>query len=222
MTRMSLVGRRQLILGASAVALAACSGGNSGGGGAGTAPSPDDMVLGSPNARATLIEYASATCPHCAHFHETVWDQLKTHYIDTGKVRFIFREFPTPPEAVAVAGFQLARCGGATPEQYFARLGEIFRQQQAMFASGTMEGVRAKLLEIGASSGLTQDQVMQCISDESGAERIRRFEQGSQQFNVTGTPTLILNGNKIEDPRALTYEGLSQIIDAALAGHAQG
>jgi protein-disulfide isomerase len=216
---MSLVGRRELILaGASLLALAACSGGN-GGSAAGTSSSPDDMALGSPNARATLIEYASATCPHCAHFHETVWDQLKTNYIDTGKVRFIFREFPTPPEAVAVAGFQLARCGGATPEQYFARLGELFRQQQAMFASGTMEGVRAKLLEIGASSGLSDQQVMQCISDDAGPERIRRIEEGSRQFNVTGTPTLILNGQKLEDPRAVTYEGLSQMIDQALAAH---
>jgi len=216
---MSVVGRRQLILGgASLLALAACSGGN-GSSAAGTSPSPDDMVLGSPSARVTLIEYASATCPHCAHFHETVWDQLKTNYIDTGKVRFIFREFPTPPEAVAVAGFQLARCGGATPEQYFARLGELFRQQQAMFASGTMDGVRAKLLEIGASSGLSQEQVTQCISDDAGPARIRRLEEGSQQFNVTGTPTLILNGRKLDDPRAVTYEGLSQMIDQALAGH---
>jgi protein-disulfide isomerase len=215
---MSLVGRRQLILGVSALALAACSGGN-GGAAAGNGPGPDDMALGSSNARVTLIEYASATCPHCAHFHETVWDQLKTNYIDTGKVRFIFREFPTPPEAVAVAGFQLARCGGATPEQYFARLGEIFRQQQAMFASGTMEGVRAKLLEIGASSGLSEQQVMQCISDDAGPDRIRRLEEGSRQFNITGTPTLILNGQKLDDPRAVTYEGLSQMIDQALAGH---
>jgi len=216
---MSVVGRRQLILGgAGLLALAACSGGN-GSAGASNGPGPDDMVLGSPTARVTLIEYASATCPHCAHFHETVWDQLKTNYIDTGKVRFIFREYPTPPEAVAVAGFQLARCGGATPEQYFARLGELFRQQQAMFASGTMDGVRAKLLEIGASSGLSQEQVTQCISDDAGPDRIRRIEEGSQQFNVTGTPTLILNGRKLDDPRAVTYEGLSQMIDQALAGH---
>jgi len=214
---MSLVGRRQLILGASLLALAACGG--NGGTSAGNGPGPDDMVLGSASARATLIEYASATCPHCAHFHETVWDQLKTNYIDTGKLRFIFREFPTPPEAVAVAGFQLARCGGATPEQYFARLGELFRQQQAMFASGTMEGVRAKLLEIGASSGLSEQQVTQCISDDAGPDRIRRIEEGSRQFNISGTPTLILNGQKLEDPRALTYEGLSQMIDQALAAH---
>jgi protein-disulfide isomerase len=215
---MVVLGRRQLVLGASALALTAC-GGSGGSGASNTAASPDDMVLGSPTARATLIEYASAACPHCAHFHETVWDQLKANYIDTGKVRFIFREYLTPPPAVALAGFQLARCGGATPEQYFARLGEVFRQQQAMFASGSMEGVRAKLLEIGASSGLSEDQVIQCIADSAGAERIRRIEQGSQQFNVTGTPTLILNGQKLEDPRAVTYEGLSQMIDQALAAH---
>ena len=217
---MGFIGRRQVILGASLVALTACSGGNDAAAGGG--PGPDDVALGASNARATLIEYASATCPHCAHFHETVWDQLKANYIDTGKLRFIFREFPTPPEAVAVAGFQLSRCGGATPEQYFARLGEIFRQQHEMFASGTMEGVRAKLLEIGASSGLSEQQVMQCISDDAGPERIRRIEEGSRQFNVTGTPTLILNGRKLDDPRALTYEGLSQMIDQALASHTQG
>jgi protein-disulfide isomerase len=209
-------GRRQLILGAGACAtLAACN--SPAGGGAAGAPTPDDMVLGSPNARATLIEYASASCPHCAHFHETVWDQLKTNYIDTGKVRFIFREFLTPPEAVALAGFQLARCGGATPEQYFARLGEIFRQRDAMFATGTMDGVRTKLLEIGASAGLSEPQVMQCIGDDAGPERIRRIEEGSRQFNVQSTPTLILNGQVLEDPASRTYEGLSHIIDQALA-----
>jgi protein-disulfide isomerase len=213
---MGVVGRRQLILGAGVLTLAACGGGA---GASNTAASPDDIVLGSPNARATLIEYASAACPHCAEFHETVWDQLKANYIDTGKVRFIFREFLTPPPAVALAGFQLARCGGATPEQYFARLGEVFRQQRDMFASGTMEGVRSKLLEIGASSGLSEDQVMQCIADDSGPARIQRIEEGSQQFNVTGTPTLILNGRKLDDPRAVTYAGLSQMIDQALAAH---
>ncbi len=219
---MGVVGRRQLILGASLLALAACSGGN-GAGGAGNAPSPDDMALGSSNARATLIEYASATCPHCAHFHETVWAQLKANYIDTGKLRFIFRELPTPPQAVALAGFQIARCGGATPEQYFARLGEIFRQHDAMLnQTSTMESIRTKLYEIGASAGLSEQQITQCIADDAGPARIARIGQTADQFNVSGTPTLILNGQKLEDPRALTYEGLSQIIDQALAARPQG
>ena len=209
--------RRKLLLGASALALAgtltACNGA-----GAGAGVSPDDMVLGAADAPVTLIEYASTTCPHCAAFHEEVWDQLKENYIDTGKVRFVFREYPTAPAPVAVAGFQLARCGGATTEQYFVRLGELFRQQRAIFASGSMEGVRQKFIEIGAAAGLSETQVLECINDEAGAERIRRtVDTGNAEFRVTGTPTFILNGRKIEDPSVVTYEGLSRLIEAELA-----
>jgi protein-disulfide isomerase len=176
------------------------------------------MVLGATDAPVTLIEYASVTCTHCAAFHEENWERLKTQYIDTGRVRYVLREFPTPPAAVAVAGFQLARCGGATPEQYYTRVGELFRQQGAIFASGTMEGVRAKFVEIGAAAGLTEQQVLQCISDESGAERIRETVEASRELNITGTPTFVLNGRKVEDASVVTWEGLSRILDAELAG----
>lgn len=206
--------RRRLIIGAAALALAP-------GASAQASVSADDMAIGSPSAPATLIEYGSAACPHCAHFHETVFAQLKANYIDTGKVFFIFREILTEPQVVAFAGFQVARCGGATPEQYFDRLGEIFRYQQAMFATGTMQGVLQTMNEVGAHAGLSTDQVMQCLNDASGSERIQRFETGANQFNVTGTPTLILNGQKLEDPSAFTYEGLSHLIDLALAAHHQ-
>jgi protein-disulfide isomerase len=214
---MFAMGRRQLLLGASALALAgtlaACGGANGN-----AAVSPDDMVLGADDAPVTLIEYASSTCSHCAEFHETVWEQFKENYIDTGKVRFVFREFPTAPAPVAVAGFQLARCGGANTEQYFVRLGELFRQQRAIFASGSMDGVRRKFVEIGAAAGLSEPQVMECISDEAGAERIRRtVDEGTRQFSITGTPTFILDGRKVEDPSVVTYEGLSRLVDAALA-----
>lgn len=213
---MFAIGRRNLLLGvAGAAMLAACN--NAGGSGA---ASPDDMVIGQANAPATLIEYASSTCPHCAHFHETVFAQLKQNYIDTGKIKYVFREYPTPPEAIAVAGFQLARCGGASSDQYMNRVGELFRQQRDIFASGTMEGVRAKFVEIGGAAGLSEEQVMSCITDQSGADRIRRtVENANRQFNITGTPTLILNGRKLEDPSAVTYEGLSHIIDQELAAH---
>ncbi len=211
---MFAIGRRELLLGASALALAACNGG---GGGAGANVSDEDMVLGQANAPVTLIEYASVTCPHCAEFHEQSWEQLKTNYIDTGKVRFVFREYPTPPPAVAVAGFQLARCGGATDEQYMTRVGELFRQQRAMFASGTMEGVRQKLIEIGGAAGLSQEQVMTCISDEAGADRIRAtVDTANREFNVTGTPTFIINGTRYEGPP--TYEAIARALDAAVAG----
>jgi len=209
---MFAVDRRLLLVGAGAFAIAGCDGAN--GSAAATA---DDMVLGQASAPVTLIEYASTTCPHCAEFHAAVWPQLKANYIDTGKVRFIFREFPTDPAAIAVAGFQLARCNGATPEQYYARLGVLFEQQRAIFASGSMAGVRDKFIEIGAGAGLSQEQVMQCITDPAGAERIRRIGEGAAQFQVNSTPALVLNGEYLRDPAAYTYEGLARLIDAAAA-----
>ncbi len=212
-----VVGRRQVILSASATALlAACSGGN--GAGAGNAPSPDDMGIGATNAPLTLIEYASVMCPHCKEWHDTVWAQFKTNYIDTGKVRFVLREMATPAGAapIVVAGFQIARCGGATPEQYMARVDELFRQQDAIYASGSMAGARAKLMEIGTSAGLTEAQVDQCITDEAGGRRIERIAQeADRDVQVTGTPTFILNGRKIDDPHVLDYQGLAHILDTA-------
>jgi protein-disulfide isomerase len=189
--------RREVLISATALAVAACQGGAPG-------ASQGDMAIGDPAAKATIIEYASVTCPHCADFHRDV--------------RYVFREFPTPPPQIAVAGFQLARCGGATPEQYMARVGVLFEQQRAMFASGSIEGVRAKLIEIGGQAGLSEEQVLTCIADESGAARVRETVEAAQrQFSITGTPTIILNGKKLEGATALTYEGLSGAIDAALS-----
>ena len=209
------VGRRALVLGASAFAVAASLTGAQ----AQTFPTRDDMVLGSRRARVTLIEYASAACPHCAHFHETVFPQLKANYIDTGKVFFIFRETLTPPEAVALAGFQVARCNRANAREYFSRIGEIFADQQQMFATGTMQGVLDTLDLVGSHHRLSAEQVMRCIQDAEGQARIQRFDTGSTQFNVTGTPTFILNGQKIDDPAVTTYDGLSHILDRALRAH---
>ena len=210
--------RRSLLLATAAASFtAACNGS-----GGGAAASAGDMALGVENAPVTLIEYASVTCPHCREFHEAVWDQLKANYIDTGKLRFVFREFPTAPAQVAVAGFQLARCGNASADQYFTRLDVLFEQQVNIFTameSSGAEGVRSKLIEIGGATGLSAEQVTACISDEAGAERIRQtVEAGQSEFNITGTPTLILNGEKVTDTAAFTYEGLARLIDAALAG----
>ncbi len=215
---MFAIGRRNLLLGASVLALgglAACGGANGQ-----ASASPDDMGIGAADAPLTLIEYASVTCSHCRQFHETVWAELKANYIDTGKVRFIFREYPTAPAQIAVAGFQIARCGGASPEQYLTRVGVLFEQQQAIFASGTMEGVRQKFVEIGAGAGLSEPQVMECISDPTGAERIRRtVENAERDFEISGTPTFILNGEKLTDPSIMTYDGMSRALDAAIASN---
>lgn len=186
----------------------------------------DDIALGRAHAPATLIEYASITCPHCREFHEQVWAPLKLNYIDRGRLRFIFREFPTAGPAVAVAGFQVARCGGVTPNVYMTRVSSFFAHQdvvdEPMFRSD-MNAVREGLVSWGASAGLNEQQVMTCITDPAGADRARRLmTQGQQDFGVSGTPTLILNGRKLDqqaDPSVLTYEGLARLIDAAIAGH---
>ena len=86
------------------------------------------MALGNAKAPVTIIEYASMTCPHCAHFDETTFPELKKRYIDTGKVRFIFREFPL--DKLAAAAFMLARCAGKTTAKYFALIDTLFRQQR--------------------------------------------------------------------------------------------
>ena len=180
---------------------------------------PDDMVLGSPQAPVTLIEFASASCPHCAHFHETAFAQLRANYIDAGKVFFIYREMLTSPAQLAYAGFQLARCNNATPDQYFDRLGQVFARQQEMYAAGTMQGVLTVLSDIGVHAGLSSEQVLACLNDPNGQERIRRFGESATQFNVTGTPTFILNGQKLDVASAVTYEGLAHFIDQAIAAH---
>ncbi|MES1199530.1 MAG: thioredoxin domain-containing protein [Pseudomonadota bacterium] len=222
---MITVGRRGLLLGASGallavgagVGLASC---NKAGGGAG--PSPDDMSIGDPNAPAKLIEYASLTCPHCEEFEKEVWDRLKANYIDTGKVFFTLREFPAPAALapIAVAEFQLARCNGADANTYFTRVKSLFAQREAILATGTMDGVKQKLVEFGASANLSEQQVMACITDEAGAQRIQRIvESGEKDFNVTGTPTFVLNGTRVDDPSVTSYEGLARLLDAAIAAH---
>ncbi len=208
-----LIRRRELlVLGASAAALAACNRGGA------AASSATDMAIGAPDARVTLIEYASVTCPHCREFHETVYPQLKAAYIDTNRIKFIFREFPTPPAQVSVAGFQLARCNGATPEQYMARVGVLFDQQRNILREGaTIDSIRADLVQIGQQAGLSEQQVLDCINDEHGAQRIRDVvDDGVRQFNIQGTPTFVLNGRKIEDPAIVTWDGMRAALDAAL------
>jgi protein-disulfide isomerase len=204
---MAGIGRRELILAAGALALGACSA--SGGAGA----TEGEMVLGNANAAVTLIEYASVTCPHCAEFHEAGWEQLKTNYIDTGRIRFVFREFPTAPAPVAVAGFQVARCGGASPEQYFTRIGEIFRSQRGLFESIRADAGRQEFVVLGVAGGVTEQQVLACVGDEAGADRVRRMVEAGERDGVTGTPTFIINGTKFE--QAPTYENLSRALDAA-------
>ena len=132
-------------LAAAAALLAACHGGRTTGGGGDDAAA---MSMGDPHAKVTVAEYASDTCTHCARFEEEVFPAFKAKYVDTGKVRYVFHEFLTPPEQVSAAGFLVARCAGK--DKYFQVLDAIFRAQPQMFATGDAHGV---LLRIAQSAG---------------------------------------------------------------------
>ncbi|OQW56249.1 MAG: hypothetical protein A4S17_05110 [Proteobacteria bacterium HN_bin10] len=220
---MLVFGRRNLLLGAGALAALGAAGCN--GSGQGSGLTPDDMALGNPDSGVTLIEYGSTMCSHCREFEEMAWDQLKANYIDTGRIHFIFREVlaPVDPQRViptiALAEYQVARCGGATPEQYFSRLGVMFEQQPAMFQAGSRDAIEAKLVEIGGAAGLSRETVMQCISDPEGARRMERLGEVATRDNVTGTPTFFLNGERLEAADFATYEALAAKLDAAIAAN---
>jgi protein-disulfide isomerase len=170
---------------AGALLLAACS--------RGPAPSAEDMTMGDPKAPVKMVEYASASCSHCATFNNTVFPEFKTKYIDTGKVHYTLKEFLTPPNELAAAGFLTARCAGK--EKYFTVLDAIFRSQQEIFQTGDMRGV---LLRVAQSAGLTEAQFNACITDEEALKALNaRVDRAIKQDRITGTPAFFINGKSV-------------------------
>ena len=166
-----------------------------------------DKVLGSDSAPVTIVEYASVTCPHCATFHQKTYPALKSKYIDTGKVKLIFREFPTQPAAVATAGFMLARCA---EDKYYPMLDAIFSQQQS-WAQDPYNG----LLRIARQAGFSQEKFEACLKDQKLAEQIQAVAQrGNEEFKVESTPTFFINGKKYVG--ALSMPELEKILEPLL------
>lgn len=166
-----------------------------------------DMALGDPKAPVTVIEYASMTCPHCATFTEQTFPAIKSKYIDTGKVRFIFREFPLDNLAAAV--FMLARCNAETDSnKYFAFIDIMFRQQRTWAVEKPLE----PLLTISKQAGFTQESFNACLSDQKvldGIEAMRR--RAVDKFKVQSTPSFFINGKLYTG--ALSVDEMSKIID---------
>ena len=165
-----------------------------------------EKVLGKDDAPVTIVEYASMTCPHCAHFHETTLPELQKKYIDTGKARLVFREFPFDPRAEA--GFMLARCSN---DKYFAMLDVLFKQQDSWV---TAEDAKAALLQISKLAGFSQQSFEACLTDQKLLEDVRAVRERGSEFGVDFTPTFFINGNRY--PGALTIETMSAIIDGML------
>jgi len=153
-----------------------------------------DMVLGPKDAAVTITEYASMTCPHCAAFNEQVFPKIKSEYIDTGKIRYIFREFPL--DIKAAAGSMLSRCiAKDDAPKYFAVTDMLFRQQSDWVLKNTTE----TLTRIGKQAGLTQQQVEACLKDQSLLDKIAADQKyASDVLKVDSTPTFFINGEKIK------------------------
>jgi protein-disulfide isomerase len=156
-----------------------------------------DRIMGDANAPVTIIEYASSTCPHCAHFAESTFPELKKKYIDTGKAKYIFREFPLGTGddlALAVAAFALARCAGELDSgKYYAMIDTLFAQQQRWAVPQPIQ----PLLAIAKQAGMTEQSFEACIDNTKLQKDILASrDRGYEKFGVNSTPTFFINGKR--------------------------
>jgi protein-disulfide isomerase len=156
-------------------------------------PGPlSDLVVGNADAPVTVVEYASMTCGHCAHFHTTVFPTLKEKYVDTGKVRFVMREFPL--DNLAAAASMLARCAGEGKS--FPLISVLFaKQDDWAFVKGDP---RPELLKFAKQAGFTQESFEKCLTDQKLLEDISAVRtRAADTFGVNATPTFFVNGKKL-------------------------
>lgn len=157
---------------------------------------PDDMSIGKETAKVTMIEYASVACPICAHFNETVMPDIRKNYIDTGKVRYVYRPMLTGVPSIAASGELLARCAGK--DKYFTVVDTIMKAQKEMYKYGEGDSLaRPVLLGIAKSLSMSEADFDKCIMDEKGLKHINDLNQKyTVEAQIEGTPTFFINGKK--------------------------
>jgi len=179
-------------------------------------PSPEDLahagpggdiMIGSDKAPVTIIEYASMTCPHCAHFEETTLPELKKRYIDTGKVRFIFREFPLDP--LAAAGFMLARCAGK--DKFMPIVEALFAKQHDWMVKEPIP----PLIAIAKQFGFSEQSFNQCLANQQVLDSIQTVrDRAAEKLGVNSTPTFFVNGKKLSGDQSI--DAMAKVIDPYL------
>ncbi len=171
-----------------------------------------EMTLGNPEAAVTVIEYASFTCPHCANFHDTVFEKLKTNYIDTGKIHFIYREVYF--DRFGLWAGMVARCGGGT--RYFGISDLIYEKQREWTAGGDPATIAQNLRTIGKTAGLSDEQLDACLSDGDMAQAlVAAYQKNAEADGIEATPSFIINGQKYSN---MSYEDFARILDEKLGG----
>ena len=169
---------------------------------------PDgDVMIGSDKAPVTIIEYASMTCPHCAHFSETTFPELQKRYIDTGKVRFTLRAFPL--DALAAAGFMLARCGGK--DKYMPIVETLFAKQPEWIVKEPLPALK----EIAKQFGIGESEFNECLANQKLLDGIQTVRDNAvQKLGVNSTPTFFVNGKRLVGD--ISIDQLAKEIDAYL------
>lgn len=167
-----------------------------------------ERALGDPAAKVTVVEYASMTCSHCAAFNEETFTPFKEKYVDTGKVRFIFREFPL--DALATSAFMLARC--VPEDRYFAIVDILFRQQRNW---AFVDDPATALFNVVRQAGFTQESFRACLTNQTILDGVNSVkDRGSNEFGVRATPTFFINGKKVSG--ALSLEAMDKEIEPLL------
>lgn len=169
----------------------------------------EDRVMGNPDAPVTIIEYASLTCPHCAAFHKETLPKVKAEWIDTGKAKLIYRDYPTGPVAVSLAASMVARC--APKDRYFAFLGALFDTQKNWVTSPDPIGALAKVAQLG---GMPRADVDKCLQDEKLLDGIReRSLDGQMEYGIESTPSFVINGKVIKGN--MSYADFADVLEQA-------
>jgi protein-disulfide isomerase len=169
-----------------------------------------DMTLGSKDAPVTIIEYASMTCPHCAAFEKEVFPQIKSAYIDTGKVKFIFREFPL--DQVALAASALARCVAKDDSnKYFAMIGILFNQQ-ADLQTHAFETIN----RVGKQAGFSEKMIKACVQDDLTVQKgiLADREYANKTLKIDSTPSFFVNGKLVKGETS--FDSFKAMIDPLL------
>ncbi|MEE8499485.1 MAG: thioredoxin domain-containing protein [Kiloniellales bacterium] len=194
--------RRKILMGAAATALAAVAGAALPAGRLGAAEPAifaDDRILGSADAPITIIEYSSLTCPHCAALHKDILPKIKETWIAEGKARLVYRHFPIG--AMALRAAAVADC--IEGERFFGFLDLLYKSQQRWAKS---KDPLKSLGQMARLAGMSQERFESCANDEAQMDRIlARARDGRMTYEVESTPTLIVNGRKLEGVRGFEY-----------------
>ncbi|RKQ70975.1 thiol:disulfide interchange protein DsbA [Litorimonas taeanensis] len=153
---------------------------------------PNDRGIGSKTAPIVLVEYASVTCPHCSNWTKSVYPELKEKYIDTGKVRYVFRPFPTPPIAFADAGHMIAMCAG--DDKFMSNIKYQFDRQTQILGMAQQGKGRDAYLNIAKNSGLDEEAFEACLVNEDIRAEYDEYIQGGVDLGINSTPSFLING----------------------------